>query len=70
MNRIINDELKTAKNVDFGPKTSGFNVLNVPDEMYKSADQFWNDFNKPFLDKAIERGDSIVLATDPADVYL
>ncbi len=28
---------------------------------------FWNDVNKPFLDKAIERGDRIVLTDNPYD---
>jgi hypothetical protein len=70
MKRIINDELKVPKNTDFGPKKGGFNVLNVPDDMYKNADQFWGEVNKPFLDKVIERGDDILIATDPtkADV--
>lgn len=65
MNRIINNELKVPKNTDFGPKNGGFNVLNVPDEMYKTPDQFWNEVNKPWLDEAIKRGDDIVMASDP-----
>lgn len=51
-------------------KPGDFNVLNVPDELYKNSDQFWNDYNKAFLDKAIERGDDIVLATRPEQEYL
>lgn len=68
MNRIINDELKTPKNTDFGPKQGGFNMLNVPDEMYKNPTQFWNEVNKPFLDNAIQRGDDILMASDPTAI--
>ena len=46
MKNII-DEMGNVKSTDFGAKNGGFNVLNVPDEMYKDADQFWNEINKP-----------------------
>jgi len=68
MDRIINKELEIPKNTDFGPRKGGFNVLNVPDEMYKNPDQFWKEINQPFLDKAITRGDDIVMASDPEDI--
>lgn len=29
---------------------------------------FWEKYNKPFLDRAIERGDDILLATIPMDI--
>jgi len=45
-------------------------VLNTPDEFYKNPTQFWNEYNKPFLDKAIERGDDIILTTKPTDSVL
>ena len=64
MEEIIN-ELEYPKTLDFGEKKGGFNVLNVPDDRYINPDQFWNEYNKPFLDKAIERGDNIVMATKP-----
>ena len=38
-------------------------MLNTPNELYITPDQFWNEYNKPFLDKAIARGDEIVMAT-------
>jgi len=65
MGRIINKELKYPKTDDFGAKPNNFNVLNVPDSWYKNPEQFWNDYNKPFLDEAIKRGDDIVFATKP-----
>ena len=58
-------ELKYPKNHDFGAKAGGFNVLNVPDDWYKSPDQFWREYNKPFLDQAIARNDVISMATNP-----
>jgi hypothetical protein len=66
MKNIVN-EMGNVKSTYFGAKKGGFNVLNVPDNMYKSADQFWNEVNKPWLDEAIKRGDDIVLATKPTD---
>ena len=61
----ILDETKYPKTLDFEAKQGGFNILNTPDKLYKTPEQFWNEYNKPFLDKAIERGDDIVLATKP-----
>ncbi|WP_415396200.1 hypothetical protein [Sulfurimonas sp. CS5] len=61
----IIDELNYFKTLDFEAKQGGFNVLNTPDNLFKSPEQFWNDYNKSFLDKAIERGNDIVLMTKP-----
>jgi hypothetical protein len=66
MKRIIEDELQLPRNTDFGPKKGGFNVLNVPNELYKNPKQFFDEVNKPFLDEAIKRGDDILMASDPA----
>jgi hypothetical protein len=38
MDSIINQQLKYPKTTDFEAKPGGFNVLNVPDEMYKTPD--------------------------------
>lgn len=59
----IIEELHIPKNTDFGGRQGGFNVLNTPDEYYITADQFWAEYNKPFLAAAMERGDDIVMAT-------
>ena len=65
--RYIVQELGNVKSTDFGPKDGGFNILNVPDDMYKTPEQFWNEVNKPWLIEAIARGDDIVLATKPTN---
>ncbi|EAG7290593.1 hypothetical protein I1C47_002216, partial [Listeria monocytogenes] len=41
------------------------NLLNAPDELYINPKQFWEEFNQPFLDKAIQRGDDVAMATKP-----
>lgn len=65
MDTILNTNLLCRKTMDFGRRVRGFQVLNVPDQLYLTADQFWNDYNKPFLDKAFARGDVILAATAP-----
>lgn len=57
-------ELDYPKTTDLGAKTGGFNLLNIPDELTGGGgSQFWLSWNRPFLDKAIERGDRIAIAT-------
>ena len=69
MRSVINGQLDAPLgDVDFGPSRPGaFNVLNVPAETAtRLGDElFWIKVNKPFLDAAIARGDSIALATKP-----
>jgi len=61
-------ELDIPKSTDFGAKNGGFTLLNVPDDLYKyNADQFWNSYNKPWIDNAIARNDKIILATAPTN---
>ena len=61
----ILDELGNVKSLDFGPRDGGFNLLNTPDELYVSPNQFWNEYNKPWLDNAIARNDIFKIATEP-----
>ena len=61
----ILDELGNVKSLDFGPKDGGFNLLNTPDELYISPNQFWREYNKPWLDNAIARNDIFKIATEP-----
>ncbi len=61
----ILDELGNVKSLDFGPRDGGFNLLNTPDELYVTPDQFWNEYNKPWLDNVIARDDIIKIATEP-----
>lgn len=69
---IIN-ELGVPKSTDFSGRQGGFNLLNVPEELYQqtpsrpalTSQEFWEQYNKPFLDEAINRGDAIAMATRP-----
>ena len=61
----ILDELGNGKSLDFGARDGGFNLLNTPDELYISPEQFWIEYNKPWLDNVIERDDIIKIATEP-----
>jgi len=63
--RHILAETGDVKSLDFGAKPGGLNVLNVPDHLYQSPTQFWNQYNKPWLDAALGRGDKIIFATKP-----
>ena len=63
MKNIVN-EMGNVKSTNFGPNDGGFNVLNVPDELY-DPNTFWDLYNRPWLDEAIKRGDDIILATKP-----
>jgi hypothetical protein len=60
----ILEEMGNVKSTDLGAKKGGFNVLNVPDELY-DPNTFWDLYNKPWLDEAIHRGDDIVIVTKP-----
>ncbi len=61
--KAIIGELGLPKSIDFDGNPGGFNMLNTPDDLYITPNQFWNEYNKPFLDKAIARGDEIFMAT-------
>ncbi len=63
--RHILAETGNVKSLDFGAKPGGLNVLNVPDHLYQNSTQFWNQYNKPWLDAALGRGDKIMFATKP-----
>ena len=63
--RYIVEELGNTKSTDFGPKPNGFNLLNVPDDLYQNPKQFWNEYNQSWLDNAISRNDNILMATKP-----
>ena len=64
MKHILRHELNEPESTDFGPKDGGYNLLNVPSNIYNEGPgEFWENVNKPWLDKAIARGDNIHLAT-------
>ena len=64
MKPIVN-ELGNVKSTDFGPRIGGFNVLNVPDELYVTRNQFWTEYNQPWLSNAVTRSDPFLMATEP-----
>ncbi|QEM92213.1 filamentous hemagglutinin N-terminal domain-containing protein [Kosakonia radicincitans] len=66
---IIN-ELRLPKSTDFGARNGEFNLLNTPDELYQNPIQFWDEYNKPWLDNVISRNDWIILATKPTNENL
>ncbi|HEX8547727.1 MAG TPA: hypothetical protein VF691_12245 [Cytophagaceae bacterium] len=57
------NELGSFKNVGLGETMGGLNLLNKPNHYYDKA-TWWNAYNKPWLDRAISRGDDIYLATE------
>ncbi len=68
--KYVINELGVPKSIDLDGNVGGFNLLNVPDELYKNPQQFWLEYNKPWLDAAINRGDDIILATKPSELNL
>jgi len=59
------DNLGSYKNVGLGEVNGGINLLNRPQHYeYLSAEQWWNTWNKQWLENAIKRGDDIYLATE------
>ena len=66
MRRVVREVTGGMKRWDNPGNPGGFNVLNVPNGAVRwGRDAFWDLFNRPFLDDAIERGDVFVLATRP-----
>lgn len=63
-------ELKYPKTTDFGARAGSLNLLNAPDDSYETPRQFWEEYNRPWLDQAIQRKDIIKLATFPENKYL
>ena len=63
--KAIINELNLPQSINFNGNPDGFNLLNVPNNLYAElgAEGFWNEYNKPFLDAAIARGDEILMAT-------
>ena len=64
--KYVLQELNYPKSTNFGPKSGEFNLLNVPDDIYVPA-TFWDDFNKPWLQAATNRGDDIIIMSNKLD---
>jgi len=58
------DNFGNLKNADFGAKPGGFNVLNVGEGFYQPG-TFFENYNRPWLETAIARGDKFYSASDP-----
>ncbi|MCX6312028.1 MAG: hypothetical protein NT084_10395 [Bacteroidetes bacterium] len=65
----INFPQATANNFKTISK-DGFKLLNTPGEFYVDADQFWNQYNKPWLDELIGQKSEIVILSDKSDDLL
>jgi hypothetical protein len=71
MKNTIVELLSDLKTQQFGGKKGGFNILNVSDESVNGDwENFWENFNKPWLEEAIKRGDDIWAASNPMDFQL
>lgn len=68
--KFIVEECGNVKNSEFGDRPGDIQYLNVPDALYKNGEQFWTEYNRPWLDQAIKRGDRIILVTEPTDAVL
>ena len=64
---VVLRQLDPPASFDFGPKPGGFNVLNIPGDVAASRTprQFFDEFNRPWLGKAIARDDIFPIATKP-----
>jgi len=67
--RLVIQEFSVLKNTDFGARLGGFQVLNVPDELYKPS-TFWKKYNEKWLKQACDRGDDVKVISDAFDIEL
>lgn len=65
MKYIVN-EMGNVKSTYFGANEGGFNVLNVPDDMYKCRSVL-EYINVKWLEEAIARDDVFIMATKPTE---
>lgn len=67
------DELGSFKNVGLGEAFGGINILNKPNHYGINpitgkpitTEAWWTQYNKSWLDRAIDRSDDVYLATIP-----
>lgn len=66
---VVLSELGNFKNVDLGEVPGGKNLLNRPEIMFSSGyADWWQNHNKPWILRIIERNDDIYLASDPNNI--
>ena len=67
-NKMLPEEFNVGTSFgNLNENQGGFNFLNIPDEVADASSDFFNEYNKPWLQKAIERNDDILLTTKPID---
>ena len=76
---LINDIERIIQKLNF-PKAgldnfktiskTGVKILNVFDDLYRNAEQFWNQFNKPWLEKLVANKADIIVLSDKTDDLL
>jgi len=70
MKELVMELLGGINTQQFGPKKGGFNILNISKKIADKSTNFWEEFNLPWLKKAIDRGDDIWAASNPLDLSL
>ena len=63
--KSILKELDYPESIFFGAKNGDFNILKVPKGYNPKT--FWKDYNKPWLEQAVKRGDDIIVMSDKFD---
>ncbi len=48
----------------------GYKLLNVPNEYYVTPEQFWDEFNKPWMDDLVAKKADIVILSDKNNDFL
>ena len=67
--KMLPDELNVG--TELGSVTTnngGFNFLAIEDNLANASNDFFNQYNKPWLQSAMQRGDDIILVTNPVNV--
>ncbi|MFN3772627.1 hypothetical protein [Cloacibacterium normanense] len=64
------EELNYPKNTNFGAKNGEFNLLNAPDEIFEISPDFFIEYNLPWLEQAVRRGDDFIVLSDKFDPKL
>lgn len=48
----------------------GYKMLNTPSSYYENAEQFWKEYNKPWLDDIVSKKGDFVILSDKTDDLL
>ena len=47
----------------------GYKMLNTPPDFYQNADQFWIQYNKPWLDDLVSNKADVMILSDKSNDY-